>query len=239
MAPKQATLPGGTSGLIVLEKSSNFEQALEDLSGFSKIWVIYWFHKNSHWKPKVMTPRGSKRGVFATRSPHRPNPIGLSCVDLLKVDGRTIHIGQSDLVDGTPILDIKPYLAYADAFVDSRHGWIEAEPDEHYDVGWSELAGRQALFVDSQFPQFSSTVELRLSSNPFPFPSHRIKEVSANHYELSLKTWRVTYEVKNYQVIIQKVDSGYDAETLSGVKPSRWDDVPFHVQFCLMFPVVL
>ena len=79
MAPRQAELSEVEEGLIVLNSGHNFEQALEDLKGFERIWIIYWLHRNHGWKPKVKTPRnGKKRSVFATRSPHRPNPIGLS-----------------------------------------------------------------------------------------------------------------------------------------------------------------
>ena len=84
---------GGSSGKIILEPGHNFEQALEDLDGFEKIWLLYQFDRNTNWKPQVLPPRGDriKRGVFATRSPHRPNPIGLSLVTLLEIDGRNIY----------------------------------------------------------------------------------------------------------------------------------------------------
>src|SRR5581483_8669087 len=101
-----------TRSTIVLNEGENFEQALEDLEGFEKIWLIYVFNRNEYWKPKVYPPRGErrKRGLFATRSPHRPNPIGLSLVDLINIDGRNVTVGNVDLLDGTPILDIKPYI---------------------------------------------------------------------------------------------------------------------------------
>ncbi len=99
-APRQ---PGSSEsdlpGRIVLEAGHNYEQAVEDLSGFSKIWLIYWFDRNENWKPMVLPPRGpagKKRGVFATRSPHRPNPIGLSLVDLIEIKGRTPDAPNDD-----------------------------------------------------------------------------------------------------------------------------------------------
>lgn len=236
MLPKQASLALEGEGVVILEKLQNIEQALEDLEGFTKIWLIYWFHKNSHWKPKVITPRGSKRGVFATRSPHRPNPIGISAVDLLAVEGRTIHVGKCDLLDSTPILDIKPYLTYADAHINCKHGWVDEEPEMHYEVIWLELALKQAQFIESGFPQLTSIAELRLSSNPFPFPSHRIKQIDVDAYELAVKTWRLRYQVVQQQVIIKEIVSGYDLETLTGKKTSRWNDVPLHVAFCEIYP---
>lgn len=234
MAPRQAELAMVSHGSILLNPDCNFEQALEDLEGFDRIWLVYWFHRNKTWKPKVTTPRGGpKRGVFATRSPHRPNPIGLSCVELLHVEGREIYVGKSDLLDGTPILDIKPYLSYADAFPDSKQGWTEGNiPTMEYNVEWSERARDQADFIEKRVKiNLVDTVELRLRDNPFPFPSHRIKKMGDEAYILAVKTWRICYSVKNGQVFIEKITSGYDADTLRGRKESRWDDVPVHVDF--------
>lgn len=236
MAAKQSPLSHPESnGRILLCPDCNYETALEDLQGFERIWLIYWFHNNHGWKPKVMTPRGgSKRGVFATRSPHRPNPIGLSCVPLIAVSGRELHIGPNDLLDGTPILDIKPYLNYADAFPESRQGWIDDSiQNTPYNVVWSQLALNQAGFIEQHaIPNFKESVELRLKDNPFPFPSHRIKEIGQNKYELALKTWRVIYLVQEHTVTIESIRSGYDEDTLQGRKASRWDDVAIHLAFC-------
>lgn len=118
---------------IELVNGHNFEQALAGLQGFERIWVLSWMHLNDGWKPTVIPPRGPKerQGVFATRSPHRPNPIALSCLKLTKIVGRTLHVNGIDLLDGTPILDIKPYVPYADAFEDVKAGWLDnLEQDE-------------------------------------------------------------------------------------------------------------
>lgn len=112
---------------IELIAGHNFDQALKDLDGFDYIWAVTWLHLNEHWKPTVIPPRGPKlrRGVFATRSPHRPNPVGLSALRLTAMEGRTLKVRGIDLLDGTPVLDIKPYVPYADAFPDARSGWID------------------------------------------------------------------------------------------------------------------
>ncbi len=110
--------------------------ALEDLDGFEMLWVIAWMHLNHGYRNKVAVPgeRGGSepaskktRGLLSTRAPHRPNPISLSAVRLLSVHPKalTIHIERSDLLDGTPILDIKPYVPYADAFAEARAGWVD------------------------------------------------------------------------------------------------------------------
>ncbi|MDQ3032788.1 MAG: tRNA (N6-threonylcarbamoyladenosine(37)-N6)-methyltransferase TrmO [Myxococcota bacterium] len=101
--------------------------ALRSLEGFDRIWLIYVFHMNEGWSALVRPPRGPrvKRGVLATRSPHRPCPIGLSAVRLVGIEGRALRVHGVDLLDGTPVLDIKPYVPYADAFPDARAGWVD------------------------------------------------------------------------------------------------------------------
>jgi len=233
MAPKQPEF-GLEEGRVVLVPDQNFEQALQDLIGFEHIWLLYWFDRNQTWKPKVTTPRGGpKRGLFATRSPHRPNPIGMSCVKLLSVEGRELCVGKNDLLDGTPILDIKPYLNYADAFPDSRQGWIEdAYPEQEYVVRWSEESHLQAQFIQERSGlHIKEAVDLRLRHQPYPFPNHRIRKVSEDRFELAVKTWRVYFSLKNLEVLVHQIRSGYDSETLSGLKPSQWDDVPLHRLF--------
>lgn len=102
--------------------------ALGDLAGIERIWVLSLLHESGTWGPSVRPPRGPRvrRGLFATRSPDRPNPLGLSAVRLVSIEGLRLHVRGVDLLDGTPILDIKPYVPYADAFPNSRAGWIDA-----------------------------------------------------------------------------------------------------------------
>lgn len=100
--------------------------ALKDLAGFDYIWVIAWLHLNQHWNPTVIPPRGprQRRGTLATRAPHRPNPIGLSATKLLRVEGLTLYVEGIDLLDQTPVLDIKPYVPYCDAFPQAKSGYV-------------------------------------------------------------------------------------------------------------------
>lgn len=110
--------------------------ALADLVGIERIWVVSWLDRGGTWAPSVRPPRGTRqrRGLFATRSPDRPNPIGLSAVRLLAVDGCDLRVRGIDLLDGTPILDVKPYLPYADAFPDAKAGWIDEIPRDALQV---------------------------------------------------------------------------------------------------------
>jgi len=97
------------------------------LQTFSHIWVIYWMHLNQGWNPLVKPPRDKehKHGVFSTRAPHRPNSIGLSLVSLTSIEGRILHIGNHDMLNGTPVLDIKPYIKEADMQENANNGWID------------------------------------------------------------------------------------------------------------------
>ena len=104
-----------------------YRGSLADLDGFERVWIVTWLDRAGEYRPRVVPYRDTvERGLFATRSPCRPNPIGLSCVRLLSVDleSGVIRIESADLLDGTPVLDIKPYLPRIDAHSDSRDGWF-------------------------------------------------------------------------------------------------------------------
>jgi len=129
--PHQATAVGSdVEAVLRLDPARIPEAALCDLEGIERIWVISWLHRGGTWAARVMPPRGPRvrRGVLATRSPDRPNPIGLSAVSVIRIEGCDIHVRGIDLLNGTPVLDVKPYLPYADAFPDARAGWIDAVP---------------------------------------------------------------------------------------------------------------
>jgi tRNA-Thr(GGU) m(6)t(6)A37 methyltransferase TsaA len=135
--PRQSGLAGALRGTIVFTPQFRNSDALRGLEGFSHIWLIWEFSANrgkDGWQPTVRPPRlgGNERiGVFATRSPFRPNPIGLSCVEIDGIeldtpDGPILHVRGADLMDGTPIYDIKPYIRYADARPHAVCGYVDA-----------------------------------------------------------------------------------------------------------------
>jgi len=132
--PQQASaIDSDEEAVLRLDPALIPEEALRDLAGVERVWVISWLDRSGTWGPLVRPPRGArtKRSLFATRSPDRPNPIGLSAVRLIRVERSDLHVRGIDLLDGTPILDIKPYVPYADAFPTSRAGWIdELSPTE-------------------------------------------------------------------------------------------------------------
>lgn len=137
--PRQSGLVEDTQSVIVFEKQYRDENALRGIEEFSHLWLIWNFSKNNKetWSPTVRPPRlgGNKRmGVFATRSPFRPNPIGLSCVELVKVEktkeyGVVLRVSGADLLDGTPIYDIKPYLCFTDSKPYAKCGFASQTKD--------------------------------------------------------------------------------------------------------------
>lgn len=121
--------------------AQGLQNCLHDLAGFSHIWVLFFCHHTRGWNSKVTPPRDrQKRGLFSTRAPARPNPIGLSCLELLGVDKRVLRVGDHDILDGTPILDLKPYLPYCDSVPDARIGYVDVLPDAAADhrAWWQE-----------------------------------------------------------------------------------------------------
>jgi tRNA-Thr(GGU) m(6)t(6)A37 methyltransferase TsaA len=126
--PIQSAFAEGIEGVV--EIFEPYVAGLKDLEGFERIWLIYWFDRSADWKPLVKPYMDTQqRGVFATRAPARPNPIGLSPVKLERIEGNKLYIRDVDMLDGTPLLDIKPYSPMFDRFDVSRSGWMDHVKD--------------------------------------------------------------------------------------------------------------
>jgi tRNA-Thr(GGU) m(6)t(6)A37 methyltransferase TsaA len=206
-APRQpATSAMNSVGVIRLFPDANFDQAVEDLDGFDFIWVIFWFHENSRWNPKVLPPDGGreKRGVFATRSPHRPNPIGLSLCHLLKISGRSLTVENPDMLDGTPVLDIKPYLPHAEAFPEARSGWIGGGHELTEPPFTVKFAPGVQRILDgmNDREQFEVTHYLTgiLARDPHPHDYRRIKPAGKNTFVIAVRLWRFRFRIDNETV---------------------------------------
>ena len=139
--PRQSALAPSVEGRIVFEEPFRVREALRGLEGFERIWLIWGFHANrpakGEWQPTVRPPRlggNAAVGVWASRSPFRPNPLGLSCVELLRIEDLDLIVKGADLMDGTPIYDIKPYVSYADAFPEAASGFASAAPESSLKV---------------------------------------------------------------------------------------------------------
>lgn len=219
-APHQPNSEAIKSNTIELLPGKNFEQALQDLAGFERIWLLWWFHKNSAWRPLVLPPRGAKkkRGVFATRSPHRPNGIGLTATKLISIKGRTLVVGPVDLVDGTPILDIKPYIPEVDAFPNSAIGWLgEADLSKpNFRVELSPLARAQAQWLRENWQiNFIERARDLLAIDPTPHRTRRISR-SGSEFRMGCGAWRLYFSVNADVVQILRIEPGYPLRALKG-----------------------
>lgn len=201
--PRQGVLAKESKAVIYLNPKQNFEQAVKDLDGIERIWVIYQFHLNKNWKPLVTPPRHTRKkvGVFATRAPYRPNAIGLSCVKLNKVEGLKIFISESDILDGSPILDIKPYLPYSDAFPDVKTGWVKSDLNERFNVLFNTKSKKvgEKLKADNNINLFDYA-RLQLEFNPTDLSRKRIsifisQKTGEENFVLSYQDWQVHYNV--------------------------------------------
>ena len=150
--PRQSGLVDALRSTIVFQPEYRNADALRGIEGFSHLWVIWQFSQavGKEWSPTVRPPRlggNTRMGVFATRSPFRPNNLGLSCVTLLGVErtedlGTVLHVGGADLLDGTPIFDIKPYIPYCDCHPDALGGFTQEAGDYLLQVDFpAELLG--------------------------------------------------------------------------------------------------
>lgn len=244
--PRQGILSEGITSVIKLFPKNNFEQALKDLEGFERIWVIYQFHLNKNWKPLVTPPRHtrSKIGVFATRSPHRPNHIGLSCVKLERIDKLNIYISGSDILNGSPILDIKPYLPYSDSFPNVKTGWVKSGLETIFKVVLESKAVLQTDWLKKNSKiNLVNFAKLQLEFSPTDASRKRISNIldenlnPTNNYVLAYRTWRIIYLVdeESKKVIITEIKSGYSKEELLHSAVDKYEDKELHNNFIKHF----
>jgi tRNA-Thr(GGU) m(6)t(6)A37 methyltransferase TsaA len=211
-APRQGPLAAGVAATV--EVLPAYQDALSDLDGFDRIWLVFWFDRAQGWKPKVLPPRSEeKRGVFATRSPHRPNPIGMTAVRLERVDGLVLHVRDLDLVDGTPVLDIKPYIPYADAFPDASTGWLEREgARKPWSVSFEPAAEAALDWVAAHTElDLRARIGAALTLGPQPHAYRRIKEAGGGTKILAVKEWRAHFRANEAErsIVVERIASGY------------------------------
>ncbi len=247
-APRQTRAARDVPGRIELFPGHDFGHSIEDLEGWEYLWVIYWFHLNPSWRPKVLPPRSTtgRKGVFSTRSPHRPNPIGLSAVRLERVEGLTLHVLDVDMVDGTPVLDLKPYVPYTDAHPGARSGWLEsgattseaapADPLDSWQVTMEPAATEQAGWVKERTGfALADRILTTLALGPKPNPYRRIKR-EGEAYRLAIKDWRVRFVVDERQIRVLAVFSGYRSSRLAASTPPEDEAVGVHREFFARWP---
>ena len=203
--PRQAGLVESLHSTIIFEPEFRNSDTLRGIEGYSHLWLIWQFSEavRTEWSPTVRPPRlggNTRMGVFATRSPFRPNNLGLSCVKLLGVEqtanhGTVLHVGGADLMDGTPIFDIKPYIPYSDAHPDALGGFTDTAGDFLLDVDFPE-----ALLL--QLPAGKRQAALELLSHD-PRPSYQ-KDAS-RVYGLCFAGFDIRFQVTEKQLTVLEI----------------------------------
>jgi tRNA-Thr(GGU) m(6)t(6)A37 methyltransferase TsaA len=239
--PRQGFLHTENPGRIELFSGRGFEQALRDLEGFERIWVVFHFHENAHWRPTVRPPvppaDHERVGVFASRSPYRPNPIGLSCVKLLNVSGLTLWIDEADMLNETPVLDIKPYIPKADAFPQAKAGWVDAQTGGAWNITLSETFRMQNEWIENAqhlSPAHFAGVQLR--ENPFDGKQKRVRRLSETQGILAYRTFRLHFSIlQPAEIILEYIQSAYTPEDLENPE-DLYGDKETHRKFQTIWP---
>jgi len=228
----------GLKGHIRLNSGLNYEQALQDLIGCSHIWIIFGFHQNSNWKHLVQTPRSNKKiGVFATRAPYRPNPIGLSLVRLVDIKDLSIEVGENDILNGSPIYDIKPFHPEHDVAADATIEWLETSSHQKNNIRISPLSETSLEFLESNGVSIRAFVSRQLEYDPVNSDKKRV-EHNGHTYTLAYRTWRIDFSYTESTVGILGIHSGYSTEDLDENSPNYNDthkDKAIHRKFILEF----
>jgi len=191
--PRQSGLVA-TPGYIELFEPYNDANAVRGLEAFSHLWLVWLASENINaegswdWQPTARPPRlggNERKGIFATRSPFHPNLIGMSCVKLEKIEAGKIFISGADVVDGTPLLDIKPYITYSDSIPDARSGYAQGP-----EVGLLEVVWGDGIDLSSIPREDLELISQILAQNPKPHyqeDPERVYGMSYGSYEIKFK----------------------------------------------------
>ena len=217
--PRQPGLVPSAKAELEMLPPYNDINAFNGLEAFSHLWLIFSFHKNAvaddvtkTWSPTVRPPRlgGNKRvGVFATRSPNRPNSIGLSLVEfhgVIQRDGKIfLSLSNIDLVDGTPITDIKPYIPYADAIPEAKAGFAQASPELNLTVEFNEQANTQLAALPSQYQDLQHFIIEVLQQDPRP--AYKKSAADNKVYAMHLSDFNIKWQCTLTTIIVLSIDS--------------------------------
>ncbi len=210
--PRQPRLVPEAIGRLQILPPYDNEACVRELSQFSHLWLLFMFSENldKGWTPTIRPPRlgGNKKvGVFASRSTFRPNGIGMSAVELLEVNtsskGVELILGGVDLLDQTPIIDIKPYLPYSDIISTAKGGFADERPINTMTVSFTADAQAQCLQHQQQYPQLQSLIEKLLIEDPRP--AYKKNSDKKQSYGVRLYQFNVTWEVIGEHTIVTAV----------------------------------
>ena len=198
--PRQARLVTAATASIELFPPYNEIEAVRGLEDFSHLWINFIFHRhvNKGWSPTVSPPRldgKQKFGVFATRASFRPNPIGLSLVEIDSIEQKGsqlfIHIKGADLLDQTPVIDIKPYVPYSDSIADAKGGFTDQIKEQLFAVIFSPEADKECEQASQKYPHIRQFIQQLLAIDHRPYYFKNIeKTYSSRVYDYDL-SWRI------------------------------------------------
>ena len=216
--PRQPGLVKEASATLQLTPPYDRAEALQGLEGYSHLWITFVFHQSldTPWRPMVRPPRlgGNKRmGVFATRSPVRPNPIGLSVVEIDRIDPerREIHLKGVDLLDGTPVLDIKPYLPYVDSIPNALGGFAPEAPDNaciRVNFSQQALEQLQTLTADRN-EQIQHLITQLLEHDPRP--AYLDGNKARSRFGMRLDNFNVRWQMEGNQARVTEITEVADS----------------------------
>ena len=214
--PRQSREDSYIETHIIFTPAYRVREALRGIEDYSHLWLLWGFHEamkregdeikgENSWSPTVRPPRlgGNKRmGVFATRSPFRPNPIGLTSVKLLRIEdtpdnGLVLVVSGADLLDGTPIYDIKPYLAFSDSHPEAKSGFAEATQDYHLEVHISNHLLQEIQYKGCPW----DAIKEILSQDPRPAYQNDPERI----YHLDYANWKIDFIVDNSTLYVQNI----------------------------------
>lgn len=207
--PRQPGLVTAAHGKIELLADYNNIELVRDLEQHSHLWVIFVFHATLEqgWKPLVKAPRlggNKKTGVLATRSTFRPNPIGMSVVKLeniTKQDGKIyINISGLDLLDGTPVLDIKPYIPYSDSIGGAHSEMASKAPEQELTVSFNEQANTDLAKQTNNYPDLETFIRQVLGQDPRP--AYKKQNEDMQEYGMSLYDLNIRWQVKASHCVV-------------------------------------
>jgi len=214
--PRQPGLVSAATARIVLQGDYANPDCVRGLTEFSHIWVLFLFHQTTAqgWKPLVRPPRlggNEKRGVFATRSTFRPNNLGMSVVKLTGIKYRDkqtiIEVQGADWVNHTPVIDIKPYVPYADAIPEAVGGFAPSAPEQSLTTTFSADAQQQLQQLNQQYPELQALISQVLAQDPRP--AYQQNDTDGREYGMTLYDVNIRWQVKNQQNHVISISKGF------------------------------
>ena len=212
--PRQMNLVKKAPATLVFHTQFAKEEAIRELSGFSHVWILFVFHKaiKKDWPTMVRPPRlgGNKKvGVFASRSPFRPNPVGMSAVKLNSVEitdqGPILHLTGVDILDQTPVLDIKPYLPYSDIIPHATDGFAP-QPPSNFPINFSDKALARCAAMEKGIPNLRAIITQVLENDPRPGYCSKITDEPDKTYGIRLFDFDLKWRVINGYIQVISLD---------------------------------